>query len=47
MSVQENNINIESKTINAINFLSLTKDKKLTKFLQFYILSQEAKLKSI
>ena len=37
----------ESKTITANNFLLLTKDKKILKFLQFYILSQEAKLKSI
>lgn len=38
---------ILSKTIDNLSFLNLTKNKKIIKSLNFFILSQEAKLKSV
>jgi hypothetical protein len=38
---------MESRIINLDNFFALTKDKKIIKSLNFFVLSQEAKLKSV
>lgn len=40
-------LNIPSKTINFDIFLNLSRDKKVIKSLSFFVLSQEAKLKSV
>jgi len=42
-----NFLSIPSKTIDFTLFLNLSKEKKVVKCLNFFVLSQEAKLKSV